>query len=41
MTSLEEKKGTMNSKYFGFMSKRRNPIKGYKQHQLEVGFNAR
>ena len=27
MTSLEEKKGTMNSEYFGFM--RRNPIKGY------------
>ena len=32
ITSLEEKKGTMNSEYFGFMSrdlKRRNPIKGY------------
>ena len=35
MTSLEEKKGTINSEYFGFMSrdlKRRNPInmiKGY------------
>ena len=44
MTSLEEKKGTMNSEYFGFMSrdlKRRNPIKGYIQHQLDVGFKVR
>ena len=30
MTSLEEKKGTMNSEYFGFMS--RDEI------QLDVGF---
>ena len=44
MTSLEEKKGTMNSEYFGFMSrdlKRRNPIKGYIQHQLDVGLKVR
>ena len=33
MTSLEEKKGTMNSEYFGFLS--RDEI------QLEVGFNVR
>ena len=43
ITSLEEKK-KMNSEYFGFMSrdlKRRNPIKGYIQHQLDVGLKVR
>ena len=39
MTSLEEKKGTMNSEYFGFMSrdlKRRNPIRCRSQGKMDA-----